>query len=226
MPTYNYERNAAQEGIGTGIGLGNSVINIMKQLASERQNNRLLEQQFKTHYEDLARQDAERERSFGLQDRQLKILEKMSKTVSPGEGLFEIDPTTGKYKQVASMPNRPLANAKDQTLENAKVIYETLSRKIPSEMTEQDKSDLSTARQTLGLPPTPEPQYKIVNEKYPGAIPQPNSGLFGSNFMPKYVAPITPTMQNVLNAGKPQGTVAPTQAPAQTKKQLQGLKIK
>ena len=222
MAQFGYERNAAQEGIGTGIGIGNSVINIMKQLANERQNNRLLEQQFKTHYEYLARQDAERERSFGLQDRQLKILEKMSKTVSPGEGLFEIDPTTGKYKQVASMPNRPLANAKDQTLENAKAIYETLSRKRPSEMTEQDKSDLSTARQTLGLPPTPEPQYEFVPKSYPGAIQQPGTWGLGK----KYVAPITPTMQNVMNAGKSQGTVAPTQASAQTKKQLQGLKIK
>jgi len=76
---YPIQRRARLEGYGTAIGFGQSTIDILKQLQSERQQTNLLKMQIEESKLDRQEKMVERMKNLEFQERQLKLTEDINK---------------------------------------------------------------------------------------------------------------------------------------------------
>lgn len=180
---YPIQRRARLEGYGTAIGFGQSTIDILKQLQSERQQTNLLKMQIEESKLDRQEKMVERMKNLEFQERQLKLTEDINKvrikemekrlgeperkTVSPGD--VEINPITGQeiYKAPYT-PQRPTApTAREQEIQkNKNLLIAGINRgkiamNLRGEFKELDltnQSEIAGAMSFLGLTPADVPE--------------------------------------------------------------------
>jgi len=73
------QRRARLEGYGTAIGLGQSTIDILKQLHGERQQTNLFKMQIEELKLDRQEKMTERMKNLEFQERQLRLMEDLNK---------------------------------------------------------------------------------------------------------------------------------------------------
>ena len=180
---YPIQRRARLEGYGTAIGFGQSTIDILKQLHSERQQTNLLKMQIEESKLDRQERMMERMKNLEFQERQLKLTEDINKvrikemekrlgeperkTVSPGD--VEINPITGQeiYKAPYT-PQRPTElTAREQEIQkNKNLLIAGINRgsivmNLRGEFKELDltnQSEIADAMSFLGLTPADVPE--------------------------------------------------------------------
>ena len=135
-----YERSAELGGYGVAIGTGQSILEAMRELDTEKRGNRMLSAQLENQMMQMRmnalERQAERElkiKEFGLRERELtgqeslrkaqeKILERGWETLGAGQAGYEIDPTTGRRVKIAERPFAPTAGGSKRMEELANLL--------------------------------------------------------------------------------------------------------
>ena len=184
MAEYPLQRRARLEGYGTAIGFGQSTIDILKQLQSERQQTNLLKMQIEESKLDRQEKMVERMKNLEFQERQLKLTEDINRArikemeatakkpiVEETQGYgYERDPVTGEWKRVFGVgpqykPTAPTAREqeiqKNKNLLIAGINRGKIAMNLRGEFKELDltnQSEIADAMSFLGLTPADVPE--------------------------------------------------------------------